>query len=205
MTWCRVMPTRWCRIVTSRPAGAIPIASRPAATARRFAPAATPRGGALLIHGLTDSPYSMRALAEHLNAGGFLHAVAADAGTRHGAGRPDQRGVGGLERRGADGRATRPRSDRRRSPAGAGRLLQWRRTGHEVRARCARGRIAAVAGEADPVVADDWRVAGGAPGARDQRARSRSCRRRAGSTWSRNTTRSSTTRFRRTPGSRRRD
>ncbi|HUQ88430.1 MAG TPA: alpha/beta fold hydrolase [Vicinamibacterales bacterium] len=31
-----------------------------------------PRGGALLIHGLTDSPYSMRAIAERLNAGGFF-------------------------------------------------------------------------------------------------------------------------------------
>jgi alpha-beta hydrolase superfamily lysophospholipase len=30
-----------------------------------------PRGGALLIHGLTDGPYSMRALAERLNAAGF--------------------------------------------------------------------------------------------------------------------------------------
>jgi alpha-beta hydrolase superfamily lysophospholipase len=29
------------------------------------------RGGALLVHGLTDSPYSMRALAERLNANGF--------------------------------------------------------------------------------------------------------------------------------------
>lgn len=34
--------------------------------------AASPaRGGALLVHGLTDSPYSMRALAERLNAAGF--------------------------------------------------------------------------------------------------------------------------------------
>jgi len=33
--------------------------------------AAAPRGGALLIHGLSDSPYSMRAIAERLNAGGF--------------------------------------------------------------------------------------------------------------------------------------
>jgi alpha-beta hydrolase superfamily lysophospholipase len=31
----------------------------------------TPRGGALLIHGLTDSPYSMRALADELNGAGF--------------------------------------------------------------------------------------------------------------------------------------
>jgi alpha-beta hydrolase superfamily lysophospholipase len=31
----------------------------------------SPRGGALLIHGLTDGPYSMRAVAERLNAAGF--------------------------------------------------------------------------------------------------------------------------------------
>jgi alpha-beta hydrolase superfamily lysophospholipase len=30
-----------------------------------------PKGGALLIHGLTDSPYSMRAMAERLHAAGF--------------------------------------------------------------------------------------------------------------------------------------
>ena len=35
-----------------------------------FTPAA-PRGGALLVHGLTDSPYSMRAIAEVLQAEGF--------------------------------------------------------------------------------------------------------------------------------------
>ncbi len=34
-------------------------------------PAPEPRGGALLIHGLTDSPYSMRALAARLNAQGY--------------------------------------------------------------------------------------------------------------------------------------
>ena len=33
--------------------------------------AATPRGGALLVHGLTDGPYSMRAVAERLHAAGF--------------------------------------------------------------------------------------------------------------------------------------
>ena len=33
--------------------------------------AADLRGGALLIHGLTDSPYSMRALAARLNARGY--------------------------------------------------------------------------------------------------------------------------------------
>jgi len=30
-----------------------------------------PRGGALMIHGLTDSPYSMRALAEQMHAAGY--------------------------------------------------------------------------------------------------------------------------------------
>ena len=30
-----------------------------------------PRGGALLVHGLTDSPYSMRALAERMHAAGY--------------------------------------------------------------------------------------------------------------------------------------
>jgi len=34
--------------------------------------AASPRGGALLVHGLTDGPYSMRAVAEQLNAAGFF-------------------------------------------------------------------------------------------------------------------------------------
>ena len=36
-----------------------------------------PRGGALLIHGLTDGPYSMRATAERLNAAGFVFEFAA--------------------------------------------------------------------------------------------------------------------------------
>lgn len=34
-------------------------------------PVAQPRGAALLLHGLTDSPYSLRELALHLNARGF--------------------------------------------------------------------------------------------------------------------------------------
>ena len=33
--------------------------------------AADPIGGVLLVHGLTDSPYSMRALAERLHAAGY--------------------------------------------------------------------------------------------------------------------------------------
>jgi pimeloyl-ACP methyl ester carboxylesterase len=34
--------------------------------------AASPRGAVLLLHGLTDSPYAMRGLAERLNARGYL-------------------------------------------------------------------------------------------------------------------------------------
>ncbi len=34
-------------------------------------PVTEPRGGALLIHGLSDSPYSMRALAEHMRSRGY--------------------------------------------------------------------------------------------------------------------------------------
>jgi pimeloyl-ACP methyl ester carboxylesterase len=34
-------------------------------------PAQSPRGSVLLLHGLTDSPYAMRALAERLNARGY--------------------------------------------------------------------------------------------------------------------------------------
>ena len=35
------------------------------------APGVAPRGAALLLHGLTDSPYSMRSIGEHLAAQGF--------------------------------------------------------------------------------------------------------------------------------------
>jgi len=37
----------------------------------RLMTSANPRGGALLLHGLTDSPYSMRSLAERLHRRGF--------------------------------------------------------------------------------------------------------------------------------------
>ncbi len=92
----------------------------------------------------------------------LLYAVVAHAGPRHRAGRTRRGHVGRLDGGGADGRAPRARSDRRGSSAGPGGLLERRRLGHQVRARCARRRIAADTGEADPVVADDWCVAGGA-------------------------------------------
>ena len=40
-----------------------------------FAPDGVPKGAAVLIHGLTDSPYSMRHLAEHYRDMGFLAVV----------------------------------------------------------------------------------------------------------------------------------
>ena len=54
------------------------------------------RGGALLVHGLTDAPYSMRAEAELLRVDGLLRALPPDAGARHGAGRADEGGLAGL-------------------------------------------------------------------------------------------------------------
>jgi alpha-beta hydrolase superfamily lysophospholipase len=43
----------------------------PSRNKTQILPASTPRGGALLVHGLTDGPYSMRAVAESLNNAGF--------------------------------------------------------------------------------------------------------------------------------------
>ena len=93
------------------------------------------RGGVLLVHGLTDSPYSMRAIATLLSAKGFYAlalrmpghgTVPAGAGTRAG------RGLAG---RRPDGRAPRAAHDRARSPADARRILQRRRAGDALRAR----------------------------------------------------------------------
>ena len=58
---------------------------------------AQPLGGALLLHGLTDSPYSMRSIAARLHDRGFYTVSHAHARTRHGARRtgPSDRGKTG--------------------------------------------------------------------------------------------------------------
>ena len=107
----------------------------------------TPRGGALMIHGLTDSPYSMRALAERMHAAGYYtlslrmqgHGTVPRGACQH--------DVGRLERSGPHGCAPRSSGDRSRSPAGALRLFERWGARDEVRAGRARRRLAAAAGE----------------------------------------------------------
>ena len=158
-------------------------------------------GGALLVHGLTDSPYSMRAAADTLEGARLLQPGAAHAGARHGARRADGGGLGGLAGGGPRRRPQRARQDRTRKATGAGRLLERRRARREIRARRRRARRSVAAGAHRADVADDRRRAVCVDGAGDQpaRRRSRTSRRPAGSTSSRNTTRSSTTRSRPTP------
>ena len=48
-----------------------PAASEPNWNRTIVMPAADPRGGVLLVHGLSDSPYSLRAIAERLHAQGY--------------------------------------------------------------------------------------------------------------------------------------
>ena len=55
----------------SRDSVADPLATTPNWNRTFELAAAAPRGGVLLMHGLSDSPYSMRALGERLNARGF--------------------------------------------------------------------------------------------------------------------------------------
>ena len=123
-----------------------------------------PRGGALLIHGLTDSPYSMRALAERMHAAGYYTLSLRMQG--HGT------VPGGLVNTTWEdwsaavrmGARHMRQADRSRSPAGARRVLEWRRARDEVRAGRARRCHVAAAGDADSPVPDDRRVAGGAAG-----------------------------------------
>ncbi len=49
-------------------------------------PLGKPRGSVVLLHGLTDSPYSVRYLAQLWQAAGLCGGGAAFAGTRHRAG-----------------------------------------------------------------------------------------------------------------------
>ena len=69
----------------------------------------TLRGGALLIHGLTDSPYSMKTIAEHLTGRRLLFARAADARTRHRAGGARHERGRRIGMRPSARRASRPR------------------------------------------------------------------------------------------------
>ena len=115
------------------------------------------RGGALLIHGLTDSPYSMRAVAERPARCGYLLAGAAHAGAWHRAFGSDSCDLGRLASGRADGRPACARQDSGRGAARARRLFQRRSAGPEIHARGDGGRRWAASIHARAAVADDWR------------------------------------------------
>ena len=54
-------------------------------------PAGKPHGAVVLLHGLTDSPYSVRHLAENYQQHGFVAVVPRLPGHGYGAGRADRR------------------------------------------------------------------------------------------------------------------
>ena len=90
----------------------------------------TIRGGALLVHGLTDSPYSMRAIAEQLRADGYYSLALRMPG--HGtvpAGLVSS-GARRLAGRGPTWGPARAIADWGRTTAGARRLFEWRRARH---------------------------------------------------------------------------
>ena len=96
------------RLRSTRRASAPRTGTGPSSSFRRV------RGGALLLHGLTDAPYSVRPTRGGAAEGGLRHARAAPAGPRHGALGPVG-DVGRLDER----RPTLPRatSARRRARA----------------------------------------------------------------------------------------
>ena len=90
-------------------------------------PDGTPIGAVVLLHGLTDSPYSLRHIARRYRDLGFVAVGDQDAGPRHRAGRLDHGRMGGLGCRHAPCRA-RGRPARRTVEATAHRrfLQRWR-------------------------------------------------------------------------------
>ena len=92
-------------------------------------PAESPRGGVLLLHGMSDSPYSLRALGESLNARGFWVVGLRLPGARKRPLWPDDRDLGGHGGgRGAGRGSTSARSrERMRFTSSATRQeLRWR-------------------------------------------------------------------------------
>ena len=111
-------------------------------TAPRHRPAGTPKGAVVLLHGLTDSPYSLRHVARRDADRGFVAIGIRIPG--HGtvpAGRPMALGKTGAPRPGSrSGRPGGAPRHRRRSISSA---FRGRRAGGEARPRCDRGSGAA--------------------------------------------------------------
>ena len=162
MPWWPRAPIPWCPIATWRPAAARRRGSPPTSIARRCVVPPPVRGGALLLHGLTDAPYSMRAMAERLQAAGFVTLSLRMQG--HGTVPGGLVGVtlGRLGRRRAHGGASRARGDRPGPAARDRRLFERRRAGRQLRPRRPRRRAAGGPDGAGAGVADDRRVTGGA-------------------------------------------
>ena len=118
-------------------------------------PDGPPVGAVVLLHGLTDSPYSLRHVARLYRDARLRGCGDQDAGPWHRAGRTDRHRMGGLGRRHAARRAGGAPARRARQAAAHRRLLQRRRAGDEIRPRCARRRTAGTARSTDPDLADD--------------------------------------------------
>ena len=91
-------------------------------------PEGAPVGAVVLLHGLTDSPYSQRHIAERYRRARLCRDRDQAARARHRSGRPLDRGrVGGLD--GGDAAAVREAraADRAVAAAAPGRVLERRR------------------------------------------------------------------------------
>ena len=100
-------------------------------------PVGDPVGAVVLLHGLTDGPFSARHFAEHYRDHGFVAVVIRLPGARHRAGRARARGLGGLGRGDppcGPGGAPPRRSGKAAAPP---RLFERRCARDEVRARSA--------------------------------------------------------------------
>ena len=93
-------------------------------------PAGAPVGAVVLLHGLTDSPYSLRHVARRYRDARLRRDRDPAAGPRHRARRPDRRRLGGLDRRRPGSRCARrggARARRRRCTSSASRTAaRWR-------------------------------------------------------------------------------
>ena len=118
-------------------------------------PDGKPIGAVVLLHGLTDSPYSLRHVAKLYRDRGLCRHRSALAGSRHGASRADRRALGRLDGRDAPRHARRTPARPRAGAAAPGRLLERRRARDEVCAGRDRGPEAAARGPDHPVHADD--------------------------------------------------
>ncbi len=90
------------------------------------------QGGALLLHGLTDSPYSLRRIGEILHDKGFLRSWSAPAWSWNDTGRPDGGELGRLGGGQPHCCKACPRTDRSGQALCDGRILQRRGSNSQI-------------------------------------------------------------------------